>query len=341
MSRKQKWLLILAVMLPGASFAHHSSLGYDRDNVGEVSGVVVDLRWTNPHVLVDVKTAAGETWQIEFQGTRHMLERGLRMDDVEVGAQVTFAGYVGVRSTTQMYALNMLRPNCEEVIFYGSPRRWDDCDLAQLLAPPESMLPRDSQGDQSDPEAGLFRVWVQAGSHPLNRGNPDLYPMNDAGLSAYRAFVQAEASTLSGCTPKGMPTIMDNPFPYEFIESESIIEFLLEEYDVRRVIHMDRDSPPPGEAPSPQGYSVGRWVGETLEIETTLIDWPWINQAGMPQSPQSVIVERFTPVDSGSRLQYVMTITDPVYYSEPVTLEHTRVFNPQVELQSYDCQTRD
>lgn len=337
MSHRPKWLILSVIVLPIDSFGHHSGVQYDRENIGEVSGVVVDLLWANPHIWVDVQSPTGEIWEIEFQAPRHMTQVGLQRSDVEVGTQVTIAGLRSLQSPRRLSGRNLLRSDCTELAFFGAKRRWQECDAAQV--PPRSNL----QGDDSNPEAGIFRVWVVGpdGFHPLNNGNPDAYPLNDAALAAYSGFDRALSPATSGCTPKGMPTIMDNPLNYEFVERENSIEFLLEEYDIRRVIHMDRESPPPGEAPSPLGYSVGKWVGETLEIETTLIDWPWINQAGMPQSTESVIVERFTPEDGGARLRYLMTITDPVYLTEPLTLENIRIFVPNIEMERYDCQAKD
>ena len=55
-------------------------------------------------------------------------------------------------------------------------------------------------------------------------------------------------------------------------------------------------------------------------VTTTKISWPWFDQAGIPQSQQSVLVERFTPTADGSRLDYTVTVTDPVNFTQPVTL---------------------
>ena len=50
-----------------------------------------------------------------------------------------------------------------------------------------------------------------------------------------------------------------------------------------------------GAAPGPFGYSVGRWDGDTLEVTTTDIDWPWFDQSGIRQTEALHLVERFTP----------------------------------------------
>ena len=67
-------------------------------------------------------------------------------------------------------------------------------------------------------------------------------------------------------------------------------------------------------------FSVGRWDQTTLVVTTTHISWAWFDQAGIPQSEQSVSIERFMPTPDGSRLDYTVTVTDPVNFTAPVTL---------------------
>ena len=52
----------------------------------------------------------------------------------------------------------------------------------------------------------------------------------------------------------------------------------------------------------------------------THIRYPWFDQAGITQSQQSALVERFTATADGSRLDYTVTVTDPVNLTKPVTL---------------------
>ncbi|HEX5047492.1 MAG TPA: hypothetical protein VFX89_10395, partial [Gammaproteobacteria bacterium] len=83
--------------------------------------------------------------------------------------------------------------------------------------------------------------------------------------------------------------------------------------------------------------SVGRWDGRTLAVTTTKIDWPFFSQLGIPQSADVSIVERFTPTADGSRLDYAMTVTDPVNFTRPVELATHWLYLPGVELLPYEC----
>ena len=84
------------------------------------------------------------------------------------------------------------------------------------------------------------------------------------------------------------------------------------------------------------GYSVGHWEGETLVIETTHVDFPYIDPYGTPQSDQARFHETFT-VSEDDVLNYVLTVTDPVMFVEPFTMERPREWTPGVELVPYNC----
>jgi hypothetical protein len=138
-----------------------------------------------------------------------------------------------------------------------------------------------------------------------------------------------------------MPTIMEAPYPIEFVQLEGGNVLLkLEEYDLERRIDMHASAPPGAAAASPLGYSVGRWDGRSLVVTTTRIDWPYFSQLGIPQSPNVSIVERFTPTADGSRLDYEMIVTDPKTFTQPVVLGQHWLWLPSVRLLPYQCATR-
>jgi hypothetical protein len=113
---------------------------------------------------------------------------------------------------------------------------------------------------------------------------------------------------------------MENPYPFAISKKGNDILIQIEEYDLLRTIHMNQTAAPRGTGTSPLGYSVGRWEGATLVVTTTHISYPWFDQAGVPQSEQSVVIERFTPTADGSRLDYAVNVTDALNFTKPVTI---------------------
>ena len=110
---------------------------------------------------------------------------------------------------------------------------------------------------------------------------------------------------------------MPNPFPIAFVDNGDSITLNLSN-TVLRTIHLTGDTNPNGVAATKQGYSVGRWDGRILEVETTRVDWPYFDDNGTPQSEQVRMLESFALSGDGSRLDYELTVTDPVVFTRPV-----------------------
>ena len=123
----------------------------------------------------------------------------------------------------------------------------------------------------------------------------------------------------------------------QIVDRGDTIELVIEEYDLTRIVHLDETEAPAGTPRTPLGYSTGYWDGETLVVTTTHVSWPYFDQAGIPQSDQSVLTERFTAVEEGSELEYVLVVNDPVNFTAPVTLTKTLLYIPSVELIPFEC----
>jgi len=78
-----------------------------------------------------------------------------------------------------------------------------------------------------------------------------------------------------------------------------------------RQIFMDGRKHPADTSPTWQGYSVGKWEGDTLVVETTNLNGKaWLNEVGEIISHAATVTERFTPIDKDT-IQYDATISDP------------------------------
>lgn len=80
----------------GSLSAHHGQAGaYFLDETTKLEGVIRDIRWGNPHVMVafDVKGAAGlEQWSIELSSTGTMEEGGAKPGMLNVGDRIIVTG---------------------------------------------------------------------------------------------------------------------------------------------------------------------------------------------------------------------------------------------------------
>lgn len=117
------------------------------------------------------------------------------------------------------------------------------------------------------------------------------------------------------CDPEGMPRMMGGLL--EIIQIPGRILILLESDNSRRIIWTDGRALPKDPDPTWAGYSVGRWEGDTLVVDTIgFDDRSWLNGAGYPHSDAMHITERFRRADNDT-LELNTTIEDPKAYTKP------------------------
>jgi len=88
-----------------------------------------------------------------------------------------------------------------------------------------------------------------------------------------------------------------------------------------RIVHFNHDAPVG--PPSKLGHSIGWFEGDTLVVETgNFVADTWGIHTGISSSDQKHLVERFTLTNGGLNLEAEITVTDPVYLSEPFTFSH-------------------
>jgi hypothetical protein len=75
-----------------------------------------------------------------------------------------------------------------------------------------------------------------------------------------------------------------------------------------------------------------------LVVETAgLKDKSFLDATGAPQSFEMTTVERYRTINGGTQLENVVTITDPLYLTEPVTARYVYDAHPDVRLDTYVC----
>ncbi len=328
--------------MPAAAFAHHSAAAwFDQSKIEEVDGTVTEVKWENPHIkfLLRAPDASGKevTWDMETFSVAGISRWGITPDMIKVGDHVRMAGNPSRRSLNNMFIRNILLSSGQEIAIGSKPRWSKDALLA-------SEIVNAKEGDGSHPELGIFRVWSTGSgtamifpedvdhSYDLNK-----YPLTDSAKAAVAAYDYAAQDPTNGCVPKGMPLIMEEPYPLEFTQQGDDIVLQLEEYDTTRTIHMGKDASPAGQPESRLGYSIGHWDGRDLVVTTTKINSGTFDSVGIPISTEAKIVERFSPSQDGARLEYTMTVTDPATFTRPVDLAKHWIWVPSVKLQRFAC----
>src|SRR5262249_9619774 len=87
------------------------------------------------------------------------------------------------------------------------------------------------------------------------------------------------------------------------------------------------------------GYSVGRWEGETLVVDSFgFNDRTWLNDRGLPHTEALRMSERYHRRDFG-HLQIDVTFTDPSAYTKPLSFVVAMALAADTEMLERVCET--
>ena len=203
---------------------------------------------------------------------------------------------------------------------------------ALLLAPVGHAAPRPAPSPQGRTWASVARLpdWSGLWNADL-RANPSLSegaakpPLLPEAQARYDAWLADRARGLhqqrrtANCLPPGMPQIMMQPYPIEFLFNPGLVVVAIETYSQSRHIFTDGRPHPADPDPSFQGDSIGHWEGGTLVVDTVGFSPLTEISLGVPHSDQMRIVERISLTDP-DHLRIEETITDPKVLARPWTL---------------------
>ena len=158
-----------------------------------------------------------------------------------------------------------------------------------------------------------------------------------AALRNQRAADQSKDNPDVKCLPLGILQMNTHPFPRRIVQTPGYIAILHERDLEYRQIFTDGRPLPEDPQPSWNGYSSGKWVGDTLVVETIgFRDGLWADYDGSPITTAAKITERFRRVNFGS-LELEMTVDDPKAYTKPWTAKIDLAFQLDSDLLEYVC----
>ena len=169
-------------------------------------------------------------------------------------------------------------------------------------------------------------------------------PINDAGRQRAEAW-DASLLTLPEHQCKPHPSTygfrgVGNLRIWNDVDPESgqvvAIRTHIQWMEQKREIFMDgRPRPPEFAAHTWQGFSLGRWEGPVLVVETDHLKAGWIRRNGLMLSDRARMTERF--IRHGDLLTHVYIIEDPVYLTEPLVKTNGFRLTNQVTIAPYPC----
>jgi hypothetical protein len=144
------------------------------------------------------------------------------------------------------------------------------------------------------------------------------------------------------CLPMGIMQFHNHPQPRKIVQTPNLIVIIYEaNYGLRQIFMDGRQLPKAMAEPWWYGYSVGRWEGDALVVETThFIEDGWLDIVGNPLSDAAKLTERFRRVNYGN-LEIDVTVEDPKAYTKPWTVKVKQRLQPDSQLIEFICQDKD
>src|SRR5262249_33801560 len=172
---------------------------------------------------------------------------------------------------------------------------------------------------------------------PQRGASPSFTPKYEAMRAAAAKAPQPEDKTTANCLPPGMPGIMNQPYPMEFLLTPGKVTIVIEAYT--QVRHIYTDGRPLPEDPDPKffGTSIGHWEGDTLVAETVGFNDHVEHASGVTHSDKMKIVERFRLNDPDT-MTIETTVIDPVVLTKPYTTTNTLRRHRNWAISEYICE---
>jgi hypothetical protein len=219
---------------------------------------------------------------------------------------------------------------------------------AQWLNHPTPGIPRTADGKPdltastprtSDGKPDLTGVWTG----PMRSPRPDPRDVQPWAkeVAERRAEDFFKARPMFQCLPSGPETFAQSTGGgvwKRILQTRSLIAILNDDLTYRQIF-MDGRTLEAAPNPTWMGYSVGRWEGDTLVVDSAgFNDRTWLNNRGLPHTEALRVNERYHRRDFG-HLQIDVTFTDPSAYAKPLHLVVNMEIAADTEMLERVCET--
>jgi hypothetical protein len=197
----------------------------------------------------------------------------------------------------------------------------------------------------SDGKVDLTGFWMPLDpvKHLLNLAadmKPEDVPLKPWARALYNERIENNGKDHPGvrCWPSGIPEKNNIPDGLKLVQTPDLIVLLHESRTIYRQIFTDGRPLPKDAQPTWMGYSVGRWEGDTLVVETIGQNGKtWLDMRGLPATEKLRVTERFARPNIG-RINIDVTLDDPEAYTRPWNVKLSWRLLPDAELIESICE---
>lgn len=357
----------LLATLSVTSGAHHSNAPHF-DNSIEIreTGSVTDWKFVNPHAFIyfDVTETDGSitSWRCETDAASGLARRGYSQTTFTIGETITVIGNPAKREDNHCFFRDFIFEDGTVV-----NRNTDVSKLERAISAPEKVIAALPEAILLGDEPDITGYWWDGQNISPSDTSPSGPPpgggMMGMGISEngvlpprLQAIADIKLTPAGQIVQDSYEQIYDDPALHCKISNvvdamgrdESVNTVIqqgdkvLVQYgymDYLRTIHMNQTSFPANIAPTRGGYSIGRWEGDTLVVDTIGFTPSIINaQIGGPLSSNLRLTERWTLDKATGEINRTSTFSDPTYWDQD-SYTSRDTFRPSAEPYSpYNCQ---
>jgi hypothetical protein len=139
------------------------------------------------------------------------------------------------------------------------------------------------------------------------------------------------------CLPPGLLPMLSTALPRKILQLPGLVVILYERGMEYRQIFTDGRPLPVDPQPAFNGYSSGKWEGDTLVVRTVgFRDDLWADARGNPITEAAKVIERLRRPNYGT-LENEITVDDSKAYTAPWTVRLNYRVNVNSDLMEYVC----
>ncbi len=321
-----------ALLAAHPALAHHSfAPHFDASKPVSIAGTVTEFEARNPHSYLHVSALDenGRTreYVCESHGVTQLSRAGLTPASLKAGTHVRVSGSLS-RHSPYMCFFDHVEFSDGHVVNVNNPAG---------VRPP---LARRSD---------IFGTWLLAFAPGRSTSGPQpmmqaLTPAGDAAVAAYDPF---KDDPTFRCDPVAIRRVWGAPAtPLEIVREGRDVVLHYEWMDVRRVVHVSASDRPKNGPRTSLGYSIGRFDGDTLVVETAnyapgvlnqYVEQPGQPTRGLLHSAALTTTERIHMDAARQRLVVDIDMTDPEFFSRPFP-RATMEFEPsELKIEPFNC----
>ncbi|MEP7313141.1 MAG: DUF6152 family protein [Pseudomonadota bacterium] len=347
MSHKIARSTIFAAALVGLAtpvLAHHSFGQFEMSKPMHLSGTLIEMHFINPHSYMEIEVVEnGKKSHVRCEMRAAVLLRrsGWSKEMFKVGSHIEVDGHPHRTDPNACYTEDFKLGDAPKVnrndqfetkavdtskrplkLADGQPNISGDWAVEQLVltVPPSggngSMIPKSQVKDFAAGKITLQQVQATQPPRPKVVYTPE-------GQKAADSFDRLSPNDNPWFNCKPTSFIRDwtadwpiNRFEQKTVSGEKVIDITYGLYNFERRIHVGMAKHPDRLKPGYAGHSIGKWDGNTLEVDTVGF------AAGVLSPPtrsseKMRIVERFTFDPQKFSLRRDYSVTDPVYLAAP------------------------